>query len=322
MKHSVLITGARGYLGGRLVTSLANDIDLSVTGTTRGIPQKPNGWPAACQLLYLDPLRQDELELAGTIKGADTIIHLAAPNEINSAHDPVEALIATAVASLKLLRAAERAGSTRFIYLSTIHIYGGALKGRIVETDLPKPIHPYAIAHRTAEDWILAAHAMRRIDGVVLRLSNGIGAPAWPTIDRWTLIGNDLCRQAIVEKRVALRSSGMQWRDFILMSDFASAIRHTLALSQSALGDGLFNLGGQLPLRMVDVAEIVARRATALLGQTIAVERQAPMPGEFYPPIDFVIDRFVTTGFSPSKRDALDAEIDATLALCLRSVDA
>lgn len=316
MTRTVLITGARGYLGGRLVLGLADDPETQIVGTTRGEPAPPAGWPAACPFIRLDPLTQEVAAIAAALRGVDTIIHLAAANEIVSGADPVEALMSTGIAGLKLLRAAQSAGCSRFILLSTIHVYGSPLQGRITETDLPKPLHPYAIAHRTAEDFVLAAHARREIEGVVLRLSNGIGAPAWPTVDRWTLIGNDLCRQAVETGRVVLRSSGLQWRDFIMLGDFVEAVRHMIALDPERLGDGLFNLGGRLPLRMLDVARVVARRASALEGRDIALEHAPPAPGESWPELDYAIDRIVATGFVPSPPSALDAEIDATLALC------
>lgn len=311
---AVLVTGARGYLGGRLVQALATD--MRVTGTSRGAASPPPGWPANARLLPLDPATQDEATLAAALKGQDAVMHLAAPNEIESAADPAGSLVSGGVATVKLLRAAIAAGCKRFVFLSTIHVYGAPLPGRIDEATPANPSHSYAVIHRTAEDFVRAAHARGEIEGVVLRLSNGIGAPAWPGVDRWTVIGNDLCRQAVETGRVVLRSSGLQWRDFILLPDFTRAVRHVLELPRPTLGDGVFNLGGRLPLRMLDVAELVAARSTALLGRDILVQRPEPAPGERYPTIDFVIDKLAATGFTPSPAAALADEIDATLRLC------
>ncbi|MDR3414443.1 MAG: SDR family oxidoreductase [Formivibrio sp.] len=317
MGQSVFITGARGYLGGRLVKGLAAKGDVQLTGGTRERqPIVPLGWPAECDLVYLDPLAQSEDEIARTVRGSDVIIHLAAPNEILSAQKPVEALMAGGVASLKLLRAAQAAGCGRFIFLSTIHVYGSPLKGRICETDAAKPLHPYAITHRTAEDYVLAAMAKREIEGIVLRLSNGIGAPAWASVDRWSLIGNDLCRQAVVDNHIVLRSSGLQYRDFITLHDFVEALILMTRAPREVLGDGLFNLGGSLPLRMIDVAELIARRASLMLGKDIVVQREAPAIGEEHPTIDYSIDRISAAGFVPSSHECLVREVDATLALC------
>jgi len=316
MAQTILITGAKGYLGGRLVVALADDSALILIGTTRNVPTAPPGWPQSSRLVRLDPLLQDRHELEAALQGVDMVVHLSAPNEVVSANDPGEALVATGLASLKLLVAAKSAGCRRFVYLSTIHVYGTPLQGRISEIDLPRPLHPYAIAHRAAEDYVLAAQARREIEGVVLRLSNGIGAPAWPTVDRWTLIGNEFCRQAIREGRIALHTTGLQWRDFILLRDFTAALRHVIGLPAAALGDGLFNLGGRLPLRIIDVAEIVGQRAREMFGKDIAITRAPAATDESWPEIDYSIERIAATGFVPSPRAALDAEIDATLAVC------
>lgn len=312
----VLITGARGYLGGRLIQGLAVDPRIRVVGTSRNRTAHPAGWPTNAQLICVDPSVEGEAAIAAALTGVDTVIHLAAPNEIESVEDPVGSLTTGAVGSLKLLRSARAASCRRFIFLSTIHVYGSPLKGKIIETDAANPVHPYAIVHRTAEDFLRAAQMKKEIEGVVLRLSNAIGAPAWPDVNRWSLIGNDLCRQAVTQGRIVLKSSGLQWRDFILVRDFVSAVRHMLDVPAQALGDGLFNLGGRLPLRIIDVAETVARRASALLGREIPVIRAPESPGESWEKIDFSIDRIAAAGFQPSPASDLDGEIDATLRLC------
>ncbi|MGC9954255.1 MAG: SDR family oxidoreductase [Rhizomicrobium sp.] len=314
----IFVTGARGYLGGRLVQDLAADSSFRVVGTTRKQTAPPQGWPSAADLIAWDPLALDEAAMAAALRGVDTIVHLAAPNEVECGADLVASLESGCVASLKLLRAACAAGCRRFIFLSTIHVYGSPLPERISETDAANPVHPYAIIHRTAEDFVRAAHAKGDIEGVVLRLSNGIGAPAWLEVGRWTLVGNDLCRQAIQSGRIILRSSGLQWRDFILLRDFVRAIRLMIDAPASALGEGLFNLGGRLPLRMLDIAEVVARRAEIMLERSIPISRQPAAAGVQWPSIDFSIDRIATLGFVPSPRSALDAEIDRTLDLCRR----
>lgn len=310
---TVLVTGARGYLGGRLVVDMAAR-GWSVIGTSRGHLLPPQGWPDV-PLVGLDPLQQDEDDIVAMLRQVDSVVHLAAPNEILSTRDPVAAQMSGGVGGLKLLRAATKAGCRRFVFLSTIHVYGAPLCGRIVETDLPKPMHPYAINHRAMEDYVLLAQAKGDIEAMVLRLSNGIGAPAWGDVDRWTTVGNDLCRQAVETGRVVLHSSGRQWRDFIVLCDFVAAIRHVLTMERDKIGEGLFNLGGQLPLRMIDVALAVSRRAEVMLDHPVPVTHGA-VTGEDPSPIAYCIDRIAATGFTPSPASRLDDEIDATLALC------
>src|SRR5262245_32752221 len=58
----------------------------------------------------------------------------------------------------------------RFIYMSTAKVFGSNPTGVIDELSLPRPASHYAITHRLAEDYVLAAHDKQRVEGVVMRL--------------------------------------------------------------------------------------------------------------------------------------------------------
>ena len=84
----------------------------------------------------------------------------------------------------------------RLVYMSTVHVYGERMTGgaTLTEDMRPEPRAPYAIA-RLASEHLAAALSRKGIEVVVLRLTNSMGAPAHPAVDRWTLVANDLCRQ-------------------------------------------------------------------------------------------------------------------------------
>ena len=73
----------------------------------------------------------------------------------------------------------------------------------------PEPRSSYAIS-RLASEHVAATLAGGAADVVVLRLTNSVGAPVDPAVDRWTLVTNDLCRQGALTGRLELRSSGVQ----------------------------------------------------------------------------------------------------------------
>lgn len=311
MKDGVLITGGLGYVGGRVARHLAENsaFDLRL-GVRRDIPAP--GWLKSGKLVTVDLL--DEASLAEACRGVKHIIHFAALNEIDSGSDPEQALVVNGLGSLKLLRAAIKAGAERFIYFSTAHVYGSPLAGVLTEDSLPRPQHPYAITHRTAEDFVLAARDKKEIEGMVVRLSNGFGAPERADVNRWTLLANDLCKQAVVDRKLVLRSSGLQARDFITLEDVGRAVLHLLNLPVQACGNGLFNLGGENALRIIDVAQRVADRCEAVLGYKPEVQRPLPAPGETTISLDYRMDKLKSTGFSLLSN--MDGEIDATLKLC------
>ena len=312
MTTSVLITGGSGYVGGRIVRRLGNREDILLRIGVRQREGVFPSWLACGSPVSLDMMSSESLESA--CSGVDTIIHLAALNEIDSSSDPERALLVNGLGTLKLLQAAEQAGVSRFIYFSTAHVYGAPLAGVITERSLPRPVHPYAITHHIAEDFVLAAHDHNALTGIVVRLSNGFGAPADATVNRWSLLINDLCRQAVTSRVLTLRSSGLQRRDFIALEDVARAAEHFLFLAPPQCGDGLFNLGGESSLKIIEIAERIAARCQAVLGCTPEVCRPQPLPDEVCADLDFSIEKLKSTGFSLSGN--MDEEIDATLLLC------
>lgn len=313
MNSTLLLTGALGYLGGRLSQSLGA-AGHRVRCGTRHVGLSAPAWMPDMQMAHLDWQSVDSL--ARVCQGAECVIHLAAMNEIECARDPVGALEMNGLASLRLLEAAKQAGVRRFIYFSTAHVYGAPLQGEITESTLTRPTHPYAITHKVTEDFVLAAHDSNQIEGVVFRLSNGFGVPVTPDIDRWALLVNDLCRQAVTTGELRLNSSGAQLRDFITLEDVARAVNHALRLDGPLLGNGLFNLGGGATASILEMTERVAARWRALTGREIAIVRKAH--GDIPPKgLDYRCDKLAATGFVLTSQ--VDREIDDTLRLCMGS---
>lgn len=299
----ILVTGGSGYVGGRLVERLA--------GQGRRVRVATRGAADPFRDLGVETVRIDwsgDGDLDRACAGMDAVIHLAAMNEVGCARDPVAALEVNGGQSLRLLEAAIRTGVGRFVYFSTAHVYGAPLAGTITEAIAPRPVHPYSITHRTAEDFVLAAHDLGRIGGLVLRLSNAIGAPAASGADRWTVLVNDLCRQAAETGRMALKSSGMQRRDFVPLADVADAVVHLLGLPVAAWGDGVFNLGLGRSKSVAEMAQIAARLAD------VPLDRPDPAPGETAPDLDYRIDRLRGTGFVPA--GDIEAAVAETLDYC------
>lgn len=310
MIRKILITGGLGYVGGRVAQHLATRPQLELLLTSRKAPAQVPDWLAQGKIAAWS----SEQDADALLEGVDTVVHFAALNEIDSAIDPVKALEVNGADTVRLLLAAQRAGVRRFIYFSTAHVYGAPLAGHIDERSLPRPVHPYAITHKVAEDFVLAAHDQGKIEGIVFRLSNGFGAPIGAEVNRWTLIANDLCRQAVTNGRLTLKSSGLQRRDFVTLADVAHCVEHFIALPKTGLQDGLFNLGGACVLSMFELAQIVAQRCETVLGFLPAIERPAPVPGETAPDLHYDIAKLQASGFVPAA-DMQD-EIDATLRLC------
>lgn len=311
---TVLVTGGLGYLGGRIAGEIVNRTDSQVRLASRK-PSPAPPWLPQAQTVVMDVLEPSSLATA--LEGVQAVVHLAAMNENDCMSNPTQALQVNTLGTLHLLQAAVHAGVRRFIYFSTAHVYGAPLVGVITEQTLPRPVHPYAITHRAAEDFVLAAHDQGRMVGLVVRLSNGFGVPTHADVDRWTLLVNDLCRQSAQSGKLNLRSSGLHQRDFITLEDVGRAVCHLLDLPRDACRDGLFNLGGEVSLAVWEMAQRIAVRCEATLGFRPTISRPEPQPHEAVQKLQFTMANLKRTGFRLAGN--MDAEIDATLRLCAQA---
>ena len=311
MMRKVLITGGLGYLGGRLAQFLASQKSYKILLGSRRQTQPPS-WLQ--QAKVVQTLWDSPRDLQEVCSDVDAIVHLAGMNAQDCAADPAAAMEVNAAATTRLLQAAIRQRVKRFIFMSTVHIYGSSLTGEITEETKPTPIHPYAFSHKAGEDAVLASNQLGEMAGIVIRLSNAYGAPVERDVNCWMLLVNDLCRQAATSGRLVLRSAGLQKRDFITLHDVVRAIKHFIEYHVDKSSGGIFNLGGEATYRIIDLTELIARRCEVVLGYRPEIERPDPVPAESYPKLNYKINKLKKTGFSLNEN--IENEIDATLRFC------
>jgi len=311
---TVLITGGFGYLGGRLAQFLTTHEGHEIVLGTRQLVESPPWLPQAkvAQTQWDSPEELEEI-----CEGIDAIVHLSGMNAHDCAADPIAALKFNAVATARLLQAAVRQGVERFIYLSTAHVYGSPLTGEITEETCPISLHPYATSHRAGEDVVRAAHQRGEIVGTVLRLSNAYGAPAHRDANCWMLLVNDLCRQAVTTRCMALPSSGLQRRNFIPLLDVCRAIHHLLDLPTQDLAKDVFNVGGEWSPTVWEVSRLIEERCTVLLGFQPKLTRISPQIDETAVELDYRFNCLLQSGFQPGSHRI--GEIDQLITFCQAS---
>lgn len=309
----VLISGGFGFVGGRLAQHLHQAGHQVVLGS-RTASSSPE-WLREVEVVKID--WNDRDALLAVCVGRDVIIHAAGMNAQDSVTNPAKALSFNGVATAHLLDAGSKARVKRFIYLSTAHVYGVPLEGTITEETCPSNPHPYATSHLAGESAVLYATQRKQIEGIVLRLSNAFGAPARVEANCWMLLVNDLCRQAVSLHSMALRSAGLQQRDFITLQDVSRVVAHMIDMPNNKVGDGLFNVGSGKSSRVIDMVELIQTRCTEVLGFFPKIIIPQPAEGDESPNLDYRIDKLLGTGFSLSSSPVL--EIDETLRMCNES---
>ena len=306
----VLVTGAAGYVGGRLVDALARG-----GGQPHALVREPTDWLAFPQTVC-DLCTVDARALSRACEAAETVVHLAGENELLAASDPAAALGSTVVASERLAEACKTAGVQRLVYLSTVHVYGARIEPGVTltETMRPEPRSAYAIS-RLASEHVASSLAASAFELVILRLTNSVGAPAAAAVDRWSLVANDLARQGALHGRLELRSAGVQWRDFVSLRDVCATILAACRHGDTAqLPPGTYNLGSGKPSTVLALAGLIQDAFEERTGARPKL-RSPPPPRDRPEPYFVSVGRLAGHGTGPSS--ALAEAVAETVEFCL-----
>jgi len=249
----VLITGGSGYLGGRIAVHLER-LGYQVR-IGKSVENDSNGFP-------IDLTDDHSINIA--CEGVSSIIHLAAMNAQSCDNNPEKALLINGLGTLKLLKSAKKNKVSKFLYFSTAHVYRSPLIGKISEELLPRPLHPYSITHRVAEDYVIGDVYQQRLSASVFRLTNAVGSPITPQVNCWTLVVNDFCRQVVTSNSIKVYSNKFLQRDFIPISSICSVV--SSSLDSNVLDGEIVNLSSGVAITLQSLAIMIADRSEVVLG--------------------------------------------------------
>ncbi len=169
-----LITGATGFIGSRLAERLANAGHNVIAFGAEHTPleaARRRGLEALG--IRVETGKLDDLPLLRRLaESADTVFHLAAAqHESNFGIDYFRAV--NVCGTRNLLDACEEAGVERFVYGSTIGVYGSARNGHLDESSAPRPENVYGLTKLEAERAVAARGD--RLKWTIVRISETYG---------------------------------------------------------------------------------------------------------------------------------------------------
>ena len=216
----VLVTGASGFLGGRLVELMLKDPRWSV----RAMAHRPGKAVRLArhdvEIVWADLLRPAELQAA--VAGMDAVVHCAYGTDANAAR------AATVEGTRLVVQAAQAAGVKRFVHVSTIGVYSYSPPPVVAEDS---PLVKSGDAYCDAK--IAAERIVRELDptATVLRTGNIYGPFSAP----WT--ARPLAH--IRAGKVSVVEGGDHVSNLVFVDNAAEAI--LLALdSDRAAGEAFF----------------------------------------------------------------------------------
>lgn len=260
----ILITGGQGYLGSWLTHHFSQK-NYEVTVLSRS-QNKLFPWPY--ELITSDITQPDDLDSKLT-KSFDCCIHAASYNEYFAQDYHDTAVKINALGTKNLLDCLLSRGVGRFIYLSTFHVYGKS-EGFINENSETIPINDYGLTHLFAEYYVKQACKTSELEGIIIRLSNGYGAPFDITTDKWYLVLNDLVKSAYENRKIRLHTNGGAIRDFIWLGDVCSAMEGLLHTEITACET--FNLASEKVYTVFQLANKVKDCLSPTISEDLEIE--------------------------------------------------
>ncbi len=142
-----LVTGATGKVGSGLVAELL-DYGYSVRGLVR-TKKDEEKLPRGVEAVVGDITRPETLK--GCCKNADVVFHLAALVSYTEPHRVMQAVNGRGTANI--VKEACEAGVDRFVYASSIAVYGKVERGKpLREGDVPVPTDDYGASKLAGEN--------------------------------------------------------------------------------------------------------------------------------------------------------------------------
>jgi UDP-glucuronate 4-epimerase len=254
---AVLVTGAAGFIGSHLVDRLLAEgrevvgVD-AFTGYYSRRRKERNLESASrkggFRLVTGDLL---ELDLDELLVGVDGVVHLAGEPGVRRSWGGSfwRYLERNVVSTERLLEAAWRNGTPRFVFASSSSIYGSDPGHPVREEHEKRPGSPYALSKLAAEELIRLYARERGVPGTILRYFTVYGPRQRPemAVSRFVFA-------ALRGRPVDVFGDGEQARDMTYVSD---AVEATVASLDAPTG--VYNVGGGTRATVNAMLEAVGR---------------------------------------------------------------
>jgi UDP-glucose 4-epimerase len=229
-----LVTGGAGFIGSAIARRLLSKghkviiIDNLSTGKIENIPKE-------CQFIQGNTFDSAPLEkLADQKHKYDAILHIAGQSSGEvSFDDPVYDLQTNTQSTINLLNFAKKNNCSKFIYASSMSVYGEPPSPFVSESSPTIPKSFYAVGKLASENYMRIYSSLEKnVQYTALRLFNVYGIGQNLSNLRQGMASIYLA-MAIKDHKIIVKGSKDRFRDFIYIDDVIDAIEKVLYCSEN-----------------------------------------------------------------------------------------
>ncbi len=282
---NILVTGANGLLGQKLVATLRDQKDISLIATGRGVNRNPEGDYTYLSANLLNP---EGIRTFLEFCEPDVIIHCAAMTQVDECEQEQDRCWQSNVDCTQNLIDIAKSMKSHLIFVSTDFVFDGSA-GPYKESDMPKPISYYGECKLEAEKLLHKSGIQYAIVRTVLVYGTSKDA------SRSNLV---LWVKKSLEEGKPINVVNDQWRTPTLAEDLAKGC----LLIAHGKHEGIFHISGEELMTPYEMALKVA--STYDLDASLITEVDAStfsQPAKRPPKTGFIIDKAKEKlGFQPT----------------------
>jgi UDP-glucose 4-epimerase len=274
----ILITGAAGYVGTALSYIISKMekfadheirlVDNFLIGSEKNFSQlRDVTKKSRSKFEFVEGDITNPNTVKEVMQDVNEVIHLAADPGIKSCQeDPLTTWLTNVEATRLLLEASDDV--RRFIFPSSVAVYGEPKEDIIKETSPIAPINNYGIQKVAAENYCMCFFRERGIPVTILRKTNvygvGFGGVKWRTV-----IPN-FVRMGLEQGVLPIYGTGKQKRDFLHIRDAVNAYLLMLTTNHDIKGK-IFNVGAG-EVSVLEIAEMVTELIEKEAGKRVKIK--------------------------------------------------
>ncbi len=265
-----LVTGAAGFIGSKVAQALLDAgnkvyvIDNLSTGFISAVPKGAIFIEGDCA----------DSTIIRKLEGIqfDCIYHIAGQSSGEvSFENPVYDLQTNAQSTLLLLEFCRKFGIKKFVYASTMSVYGNQENLPVSEKSIPNPESFYGVGKLASEHY-LRIFSKYGISCTAIRLFNVYG-PGQNLSNMKQGMVSIFLAQAIQDGKIVVKGDKNRFRDFVYIDDVVDAF---LGSEKIESGFHLFNICNGTKLHVYEIVEHIIES----LNKKVEVEYVSGTPGD------------------------------------------
>jgi len=304
--ENFLVTGGAGFIGSNICTKLVSRgcsvrvVDNLLTG------KKTNLASILDKIEFIEADMGDPKVARAAMKDIDVVLHQGAlPSVPRSVDDPAATHRHCVDATFTLLLAARDAHVKRFVYASSSSAYGDTPTLPKVETMLPSPLSPYAVAKLVGEYYCSVFSGVFGLQTISLRYFNVFGPHQDPT-SQYAAAIPAFVTAILQNEPPTIYGDGEQSRDFTYVDNVVEA--NLLAARAKKTAGEVINIACGKAITVNEIIDMINQ----ILGKNVKPIYTAPRPGDVKHSLADISLAKKLIGFTPkvSFRQGLEKAID------------